>query len=311
MNLQQHMGLTGRFTFTVTRQNGEKEVVADFPNLILDSGLNQMVTLSIFTLLAACRVGSGSTAPAVGQTLLANQVAGTTATQGSNLLDGRGEAVPYLGWEYTKRFSTGVAAGNLSEVGMGPYASATSSLFSRALIVDSGGNPTTITVLPSEILDVTYTLKMYLGVAPVVSTHTVSGVPTTVTILPANGLTSAWAPSEFSTYPMWAPVGVGTAFRYTTITNLGSWTSSITGTTGTAGTWSSSGTYAGAVGTKRITNSVGTPTGAIAGLILGLGQQSNGAARAPFKVQFEPPISMLASQQLAVTVTTTFGRYTP
>lgn len=311
MDLQQHMGLAGRFTFTVTRQNGEKEVVADFPNLILNSGLDLMVTRSMSVLLAACRVGSGSTTPAVGQTLLANQVASTTTPQGTNYLDGRGEAVPYIGWELTKRFNTGVAAGNLSEVGMSPTASASTSLFSRALILDSGGNPTTITVLPSEILDVTYTLKMYLGVAPVVSTHTVSGVPTTVTLMPTNGLTTSWAPQEFISYAVWRASGVGRVTRYTAITNLNSWTSSVTGTTGPTGTWSSTGSVTGAVGTKRITHSVGTPAGAVAGLVFGLDEQSNGDPRAACKIQFEPPISVLATQQLAFTVTTTFGRYTP
>ena len=57
-------------------------------------------------------------------------------------------------------FAIGAAAGNLSELGVG-WASSGTTLFSRALILDSGGTPTTITVLSDEYLYVTYEHRFY------------------------------------------------------------------------------------------------------------------------------------------------------
>jgi hypothetical protein len=54
-------------------------------------------------------------------------------------------------------FAVGVAAGNLSEVGVGWSAG----LFARALIVDALGEPTTVTVLSDEVLLVLYEIQLY------------------------------------------------------------------------------------------------------------------------------------------------------
>jgi hypothetical protein len=46
-------------------------------------------------------------------------------------------------------------------VGVGYTGASTYLLFSRALILDGGGSPTTITILSDETLDVTYEFRMY------------------------------------------------------------------------------------------------------------------------------------------------------
>jgi hypothetical protein len=65
---------------------------------------------------------------------------------------------PYYGYRRQLfQFAVGTAAGNLSEVGVGW----STGLFARALIVDSLGDPTTVTVLADEILLVLYEIQLY------------------------------------------------------------------------------------------------------------------------------------------------------
>lgn len=95
-------------------------------------------------------------------------------------------------------FPAGRATGNLTEVGVGwtsdgviiPNAN-NNRVFSRALILDASGQPTTLTVLADEILRVTYMLRLYVpfNVPDEVKVMTIGGVNTTVTIRSANGFT--------------------------------------------------------------------------------------------------------------------------
>lgn len=126
-----------------------------FNNLITDTGLNRLGT---GTPSNHALVGSGSAAPSVSDTTMNSFVAATT-TLASTIVNGVQATEPYFGWtRKTYRFAAGVAAGNLSEVGVGWGPAA---VFSRALIRDPEGDPTTITVLSDEVLDVVYELRMY------------------------------------------------------------------------------------------------------------------------------------------------------
>lgn len=170
--------LAGRFKFVAHRPDGSTRVVADwFDNLILDAGLNRLGTGPA---LDVCKVGSGSTEPAVGQSSLVAQVAQSTnlfaATSGH---DGAGT---YGYARNTYRFAPGTATGNLSEVGVGW----SDGLFSRALIKDNLGAPTTITILADETLDVVYELRMYAPVSDSVFNVTIAGNSHAFTCRPAN-----------------------------------------------------------------------------------------------------------------------------
>jgi hypothetical protein len=161
VNLKGICGLAGRFRLIV-RDGSTMEVTKDtgwFNNLILDQGLNEYASPFIHEY---CRVGTSNVAPNTAQTALVAQVAATNDKQ--EYLSGNGGAPTYYGWTRTRfRFSIGAAAGNLSEVGIGK--AATTGLFSRALIVDGGGSPVTVTVLPTEVLDVWYELRMYVDLS--------------------------------------------------------------------------------------------------------------------------------------------------
>lgn len=173
-----HFALAGFFKFEAVRPDGSRRILADWQkNLILNSGLNR---IGVGGIIDRCQVGTGSTTPDVGQTALANFLANSSAVQ--NTVGGTDTPTNTYAWiRRTFRFNAGVATGNLTEVGVG-WAGG---LFSRALIKDSGGTPTSITVLADEYLDVTYELRSY----PTMTDQTfsavdISGTPYTFTVRP-------------------------------------------------------------------------------------------------------------------------------
>lgn len=168
---------------------GEKRIVADwFPNLITDIGLNRIGQGNPHD---RCMVGSGSTPPSVLDTNLQAQVAVTTSTQSTTR--GASSSLPYYGWARTTyRFAMGVAAGNLSEVGVG-WANS-NGVFSRALILDGGGNPTTITILSNEFLDVTYELRCYSPTDDSIFNINLAGNLYVCTVRASRATSNRWAP---------------------------------------------------------------------------------------------------------------------
>lgn len=158
-------------------------VVPWFDNLILNAGLNRLGSGPAATHVY---VGGGSTAPSVTETALVTPIASTTATEVTTGINTGGG---YTWQRYRYRFAAGAAAGTLAEVGVGWG----SGLFSRALILDTEGDPTTIPVLSTEFLDVTYELRVYPPAADVNAVVNISGVNYT-TVLRAGLFNSAnWA----------------------------------------------------------------------------------------------------------------------
>lgn len=165
---------SGRYKFRIVNKftGKERRVDAKADNLLLVSFFQHAVAnrASSQGWMASMVVGSGTTPPSVSDTGLANFVAGTAISQGPALPNVvNATASPrYVTRRLVKRFNgTSIAGVPLSEVGLAITTSAaqtpTSStpLASRALITDSAGNPTSITVLADEFLDVTYELTTY------------------------------------------------------------------------------------------------------------------------------------------------------
>lgn len=163
--------MSGRYHLSVVSPDGSRRVVADwFDNLITDAGLNRIGTGGVIN---NCQVGSGSTPPAFSDTALETRIGAAGNVVGSTT--GNASASPYYGWNRMSfRFNAGIAAGNVSEIGVGW--GATGNLFSRALIRDSNGDPTTITVLSDEVLDVVYELRLYPPEDDVVFQTVIGGV---------------------------------------------------------------------------------------------------------------------------------------
>lgn len=182
--------VSGKYKAVVRGQDMEvRRQTGWFDNVVTNAGVQMLLggassVLGQEGFYVSCCVGSGNATPSVGDTQLASFVAG--APFGSVISSGhtRNSSEPpyYSRIEITWRYGMGAAAGNISEVGIantGGTPVAGSTLFSRALIRDAIGNPTTITVLPDEYLDITYHLYIY---APAETTgifsQTIDGTPT-------------------------------------------------------------------------------------------------------------------------------------
>ena len=159
--------------------------VADSPNMIVNTGLNAVGGNS--TLINSCVVGTNSTTVSFADTTLGNQTASTSNVQAFNY--GSNASAPYYRW-YRKvfRFGQGTASGNLAEVGIRTSGGV---LFSRALIVDSAGIPTTLSILPDEYLDITYELRTYIDITDKTQTLVVNGDTYNVTLRAADATSSS------------------------------------------------------------------------------------------------------------------------
>jgi len=147
--------------FKCIKKNSNDEVLEETPwfsNLIVDTGLNRIATSGY---LRSCHVGTGSSAPVNADTQLGSFVAGSGIPTGDSTV-GIQSSSPYYAWRRNVyRFEEGVAEGNLSEVGIADGDDVSDVLFSRALIRDGAGDPTTLTILSDEILEVVYELRIY------------------------------------------------------------------------------------------------------------------------------------------------------
>ena len=186
MNLEINTAVKGIYGFTVVNAStGASRYIGEFvaeesPNLIVTSGLNQIGSGN--ELIYTCVVGTDSTPTTLSMTALGNQIATTNTQQAST--QGTQSTSPYFSWyRRTFRFGQGAAAGNLTEVGVKTSGGV---LFSRALIVDSAGSPTTLTILADEYLDVPYEFRMYPDTMDTIVTVPLNGTDYTCTLRSAN-----------------------------------------------------------------------------------------------------------------------------
>ena len=164
-----------------------------FYNLITDSGLDALGAGYDLTgggggVFRYCRVGTSSTTPTASDTALAAQT-GSARDSGGTSNSVQYTVEPYYSnHQAVYTFAVGAVSGNLTEIG---FFSAESggTMWSRALIKDSGGNPTTLTLLATEQLKVTYTVRRYIPTSLTGSfTLNTNGTNSTInyTITPAN-----------------------------------------------------------------------------------------------------------------------------
>lgn len=162
----------GRFKCVLNEGTDREVSTGWFHNLVLDSGLDRFATTSPNLFTWAC-VGTGTNAPANSDTTLQSYVASTSNLlfdSGTNAGPSTYVAQCQMHWTYT----LGSVVGNMAEVGVG-WASGGGSLWSRALILDSGGSPTTLTVTSSDQLIVYYELTCTPTLTDVTGTIAISG----------------------------------------------------------------------------------------------------------------------------------------
>lgn len=174
--IKQEMGVEGYYNMVV-RDAKTLEVKREtgwFKNIITNIGLDRMSgndgTSSFVNgfMSGGIAVGTGTNEPLPTDTTLQARKA-TTASILSTSYPYSGVVPYWSGIRRTWRFAQGVAAGNLTEVGLWLDNASPWRLGSRSLIKDASGNPTTLTVLSNEVLDVMYECRVYAQVGDVVS----------------------------------------------------------------------------------------------------------------------------------------------
>lgn len=152
-----------------------------FPNLITNTGLDLLGNQSTQVVTYA-RVGTGTATPAVTDTLLQSQGAfGNSIQSTSNVAR---PTPPYYWSRFTTiRIPIGSATGTWTEVGVAP--TSTGNVWSRALILDGLGNPTSISVAADEALDVSYELRLFVNNSDQTGSVVISGVTYSTTLRPS------------------------------------------------------------------------------------------------------------------------------
>lgn len=144
-----------------------------FKNLVTNTGLDLIGNGSVIG--AFCRIGTGNTTPAYSDSALVSQSASTSSVVATTLTNA-GTPNYETVTTSTYQFALGAVVGNMAEIGIGTTASTASTLCTRALIVDGGGSPTTITVLVSEILQAVYRFTVFPNLVDASGTVTIQGV---------------------------------------------------------------------------------------------------------------------------------------
>lgn len=296
-------GLRMRGKFRLEVRDGETGELTrkpmEFPNLILDQGLNQ-IGVQYYRTYDYCQVGSSNVAPNVLQTSLVSRVATAVRVEAYP----RVPAVPpdyVMTLRSRYRFNVGVAAGNLSEIGTA-WGTGVNDLFSRALIVDEEGEPTTITILPTEILDVFWDLELYPSLEDSTYVVNIGGVDRTITQRWA--LAATWTNEGIYNGFLGWDMGRGT-YLYTSA--IGPITGDPPGPELPDGfryptilAYSANSNYR----DLQSTWAPGAATGTIRSALM-----ANTVARV--QIEFDPPISKGPLQQLVLTFRTTWARYVP
>lgn len=171
--------LGGEYKCSVLNVNTgeERDLTGWFSNLITDVGLDRVGRAD--TRVSHCHIGTGTGVPSFSDTVLQAPVASTNTTSSRSIESG-GSATPgnnWHQWSTTFQFAQSLE-GNFTELGISSRAhtSGTQVLWSRELIRDSQGNPTAITVLEDEILQVSYRLRMYYPLEDVTGQVNIAGI---------------------------------------------------------------------------------------------------------------------------------------
>jgi len=291
---------SGRYKLIVRDAYGtEKRSTPWFDNIILDSGLNRLGTGAI---ISGAAIGTGTSTPLATQNTLDTQSLWITSVGTGGGVSALGSSPYYNTRTVVYRSPLGSLNGNYTEVGVGW---ASGAMFSRALILDGGGTPTTISVSSAEQLDIVYQLRVY---PPLVDTGptgvTISGVTYNVVgrARGVNDTTYYWAVQTGFTPSLGTGGGFSVAFEASS--NLGSITGSPTGN-GSFPQTSSTDSYSSGSYTKTGTMSFGLTECNLTG---GIGCTSAFWGLGCFQYEFDNPIPKNATKTLALNYSITWAR---
>lgn len=299
-----------------------------FHNIITDDGVGYFANCPYggayggqVAIFGQCAVGTGSGTPAVSDTTLFDYLVSTnndwTNSTGTGYVAAASPTPPYWWNQNQFVFATGVAAGNLTEIGIYPMGvTYGSGLFSHALILDSNGNPTSITVLSDEVLTVTYQTNFYIDLTDHSFSFPLNGTTNTGTyrMLDVDAVPNSGFNGAFATYGNYRDSGPQLGF-YTgdigVVTASPSGSNVLYGIAGNSGNWSSA-AYIDVVndmansGTWYYDFQATWPTGIAATML------SMTLSHSFIQYQFgelETPIVKTSGQQLSASFRASWGRY--
>lgn len=222
--------IEGWYKIETIKPDGSVEVLADwFPNLITNYGLDTIGNSGSGAngYLTHCQVGSSNTTPQFTDTALGSYV-GSTSTTTSATVVAQSSPPYYFTRTNVYRFTLGQIVGTIREVGMGW--NSFGSLFSRALILDGSGNPTSITLTSTDQLQITYLFRLYPPTVDSTGTIDIDGTTYTWTGRAAAVTTVSTTQSSYN----WQMQATGTgAVGLYPATNVYAWTSGIAAITTT------------------------------------------------------------------------------
>lgn len=162
-----HVGIAGEFRCVVKRADGSvKEDTGYQRNLILNQGLDFFGGEKGTDMMQLCQVGEGNATPVATQTALISykaQVSGAASSMDYSYAD---DGSGFYKCNRVVKFTfSSLGNANISEVGLASNNAGTPYLCTRALLKDTLGDTTTITVLTGEVLEIYYKLWKVVSIA--------------------------------------------------------------------------------------------------------------------------------------------------
>ena len=159
-----NIGMAGEFRCVVKKSDGSIKTDTGYQkNLILDQGLDFFGGGNGTNMMEFCIIGSGNSKPLTSQNKLDSSI--TAYVKGTDFsakydYDASRDGNLYKTNKVRKYTFNGLNNANISEVGLASEFSSSIDYYlcTRALIKDSQGVPTTITVLSGEVLEIYYKL---------------------------------------------------------------------------------------------------------------------------------------------------------
>lgn len=303
-----HSQLKGEYKLVLNGGTEREWATNWIPNLVLDAGLDRIGSSSggMFT---NCAVGTGTTTPAVSQTSLVTQIAFTAKTSSTAVNLG---STTYAG-QYTAiyTFAQGAVVGNIAEMGVGW--DSTVHLFSRSLIVDGSGTPTTITVVSLDQLTVYYRLTNIPVITDLSSSVTLSAVSYPYVGRLANATAFFSSILSFETWPPLIYSASPSNAAYPASSTIGAITSTPSGTgldlfgmTISAASYTNGNFYR--ESTITVGPTLGNASGGIGALLIVFGNSGFPANSGTWQFAFSTPIPKDNTKTLTLTLRYSWGR---
>ena len=216
--MQVNMGMAGEFRVVVKRADGSTKIDTGYQkNLILNQGLDFFGGGKGGSLAEYCFIGSGNSQPSQTQNSLDTPVdfarkLSSTSQTAYNSADGnlyKTNVIARFDFSNLKNV-------NIAEIGLASQVTSLSNYYlcTRALIKDSQGLPTTITVLPGELLSVYYKIWFVFDLTDKTGTiNLLDGVGGSIALNYKTRHAAVGSPQLYYDFYLLSPVGILTDYN--------------------------------------------------------------------------------------------------